>query len=677
MRKIFSVMAICIIFISSVFSQTNEYEDDYRILYDMREGRLPHSSPPTDDDIYHYDVIHEDIDIKVLFATEEIQGVVTMTAQSFVDNLSTAAIDLYDNMVINSVTSGTTVLSYLHQNNQVFVTLASPVNTGEEFSITIDYEGEPMVGGLQAFSFETHAGIPMATSLSEPEEARSWWPCKDVPWDKFTADIRFTVPDYMIAASNGLLTEVIQNPDNTKTYHWVESYPITTYLISICATNYVHFGETYQSLFGDSMQLDYYVFPEHLTQAQNAFATVPDIMEYYESVFGEYPFIDEKYGHAIFNWSGGMEHQTLTSIGSNILSPSYEWLYAHELSHMWWGDMLTCGTWLDIWLNEGFATYCDALYKQYAYGQTAFNSRMSSFKQSYFWEDNQNRFPIYDPEIMWGSTVYKKGAWIVHMLRYVGGEADFFDMLAQYRGNFEYSSAVTSDLQETVEAVYDTTMDWFFDEWVYMAGYPEYQWGYNSTSIGGNLYEFTISVRQMQELIDDTPIFTMPMPFVVNTPISDYNFTCWDSLQQQSFTFIVEGNPYQVTYDPDIWILDTRQNVPYFEPPLTLTMDPDSTTLTVPANGGTISFHAELSNNSTSNISTDVWSGVILPDGSVYGPIILRTGMNLAPGAMTSRDMAQNVPASAPSGDYTYFFLAGSYRDSTTVAADAFDFTKQ
>jgi len=668
---------LTLFFISSSYAQDNGPESDYEILFNMKEGRIPYSMGPTDDDIYHYDVIHYDIDVEVDFTLQHIYGVVTQTAEATQNSLSTVVIDLANIMNINSLTRDGVPQSYMHQDNQIFIALSNPVNIGEEFNITINYDGQPMSGGLQGFEFDYHAGIPIAATLSEPEEARGWWPCKDVPWDKFTADIRYTVPNTMFAASNGLLIDTIVNPNNTKTYVWQETYPITTYLISLAVTNYVYFGEQYESVYGDSFNLDYYVFPEHLTQAQSAFATVPNVMEYYEQVYGEYPFVNEKYGHAIFMWSGGMEHQTMTSIGYNILSPSYEWLYAHELSHMWWGDMVTCGTWMDIWLNEGFATYSDALYKQYAYGQSQFISRMNSFKQSYFWEDNQNRFPIYDPVNMWGGTVYQKGAWLVHMLRYIGGEDNFWSFWETYRNNFEYSSAVTADLQATFEAVYDTTLDWYFDEWVYMAGYPEYDWGYEYESTGGNNYELRISIEQTQNLINDTPIFTMPLPFRITTTSQTYNTALWDSLQQQMFTLVVEGQPTNVQYDPETWILDTRSQVTYFEPDLLMTLEPDTTSLIIPPGGGQVSFMAELSNNTGTTINTDAWSGAILPNGNVYGPIILRQNIQLAANSSVTRDIIQNVPASAPAGEYTYFFLAGSYPDSNTVAADAFTFIKE
>jgi hypothetical protein len=372
-----------------------------------------------------------------------------------------------------------------------------------------------------------------------------------------------------------------------------------------------------------------------------------------------------------------MEHQTLTSIGSNILSPSYEWLYAHELSHMWWGDMVTCGTWMDIWLNEGFATYCDALYKQYAYGQAAFISRMNSFRNSYFIEDAQNRFPIYNPEEMWGATVYQKGAWILHMLRWVSGEQDFWDFFTAYRDSFEYSNAITDQMQATMEAVNNTTLEWFYWEWVYMAGYPQYQWGYQSIAQPNNIYKVNISIKQTQNLVNQTPIFTMPLPFRITAGGTANNVVAWDSLQQQTFSFYVTGNVTNVQYDPDTWILDTRQNIPFFLPDLQMILTPDSTTLNVPAGGGFVSFQARLQNNSTNTIGTDVWSGVTIPSGTTVGPLLLRENITLPAGGFLLRNMTQWVPGSAPAGQYHFFMLAGNYPTGPTQAADAFYFSKQ
>ncbi len=677
MKRIFC-LALLFSFLSLfAFAQTDPPDFDYQILFDMKEGRVPASMEPRDDDIYHYNVTHEDINISIDPTTQIINGTVTMTAESYINNLALIAIDFADNMAVDSVYDPAGALTYNRLNNQIRVTPHSPLNQGQQFQVTVVYHGHPGGGSLQGFTFGSHSGTVIVASLSEPEDARTWWPCKDVPHDKFTADIRYTVPDWMFAASNGVLVDTTHNPGSTITYHWQESYPITTYLISISATNFVHFGEPYISVFGDTMPIDHYVYPERLSQAQTAFATLPNYMAFFETKYGEYPFIEEKYGHALFTWSGGMEHQTMTSIGHNILSTNYEWLYVHELAHMWWGDMVTCGTWMDIWLNEGFATYSDALYKEHAYGTASFRSRMSSFRSTYFYEDQRDRFPIYNPTNMWGGTVYQKGAWLMHMLRWVGGDSAFWEFFPAYRDSFAFESVVSSELQEVFEAVYDTTLDWFFDEWVYQAGFPEFNWGYQSTNLGGNQYRVDVTFRQTQQLINQTPIFTMPLPVEITTTSGAYEFVAWDSLPTQMFSFNVEGQPLAVMYDPDEWILDRRYSVSFFLPDLQAKLVPDSSTLVIPSGGGSFRYTASLTNNSSSVITTDGWTGVVLPNGQGYGPIALRTNLTVPAGVTLTRQFEQNVPPNAPAGEYNFFFLTGSYSDSSTVAADAFRFVKQ
>jgi hypothetical protein len=169
----------------------------------------------------------------------------------------------------------------------------------------------------------------------------------------------------------------------------------------------------------------------------------------------------------------------------------------------------------------------------------------------------------------------------------------------------------------------------------------------------------------------------MPLPFRVVTPVQTYNLVFWDSLQQQAFSYIVQGQPSSVSYDPDTWILDTRVNVPFFLPDIQVILTPDSTTLVIPPSGGQVLFQVQLKNNTASPKTEDVWTGVVLPGGSPYGPILLRQGITIGAGATITRNLGQTVPAGAPAGEYYYFMLAGDYSDSLTIAADAFNFVKQ
>jgi aminopeptidase N len=315
-----------------------------------------------------FDAIYYGLDLKINVSTEIIYGAVTMQAKSKVTNLNTVALDLYDNMTVDSIKMETTNLSYTHSADLINITLDRTYTLDESFLLTVYYHGHPVEGGFQAFDFSYHGSpsMPIISSLSEPYFARTWWPCKDHPSDKAdSADINVTIPSNLIVASNGVLKTVIDNGDGTKTYKWHESYPITTYLVSVAITNYQIFSDYYHYSPTDSMEVRYFVYPEYYSEAVANYGITVGAIEFFAQTFGEYPFVTEKYGMAHFPWGGGMEHQTCTSL---LYSWYDSYVIVHELSHQWWGDYITCGSWHHIWLNEGFATYCEALYYEHLYG---------------------------------------------------------------------------------------------------------------------------------------------------------------------------------------------------------------------------------------------------------------------------------------------------------------------
>ncbi|MCP4231800.1 MAG: T9SS type A sorting domain-containing protein, partial [bacterium] len=271
-----------------------------------------------------------------------------------------------------------------------------------------------------------------------------------------------------------------------------------------------------------------------------------------------------KFGIAEVPLAGGMEHPTCISIGSGYIpnGTTYEWLYAHETVHMWYGDSVGLGTWMDFWLSEGFASYGDALWKEEHYGDSAFQSRMNQFKNQYFGEDNGNRFPVYNPDVMLSATVYNKGAWVVHMLRHLcDTDDDFFDMLADYYAIYAHGAAITQNLEDEAEVYYGGALDWFFDEWLVMAGYPEYEYVWGETKNRGKATAH-IELEQVQEIDSETPVFEMPIDFLVTTTDDTELITVWNDQQTQTFDvpLSITGSITGVELDPDNWLLCTEED---------------------------------------------------------------------------------------------------------------------
>lgn len=502
-----------------------------------------------------YDATWYDIDIEIDAGPETVVGTVTMRATSLVDGLDELVIDLYDNMTVTSITQGGVPLYFTHNNDVLTASLNPIANTGDQVELLISYGGAPV---NDALDFSTHGGgNDIISSLSEPSGARQWWPCKDDPADKAdSARIALTVDDALVAVSNGMLESVVDNGP-TKTYTWFESYPITTYLISVAISNYSSWTDTY-TYSGGTMPIENYVYPEHLSDAQEDLNITAQAIGVLSDVFGEYPFIEERYGHAIFPWGGAMEHQTCTSYGEVLIRGDhyYDWILVHELGHMWWGDWVTCATWDDIWLNEGFASYSEALWFEAVEGIASYDDYVESY--DYYGYFNGS---IYDPDSTFNRTVYDKGALVAHMLRRIFALADgttyhypvepFVSLMAAYSSVFAYDSATTAEFQAICEAEYGGDLDWFFQPWIYGANRPDYEYWWIATNQGPP-HSVMLHIDQVQT---NAGLFPMPIDIEISTTAGDTLVTVWNDQWSQDFFISVDAQPTGVTFDPKNWIL--------------------------------------------------------------------------------------------------------------------------
>ncbi len=428
------------------------------------------------------------------------------------ENLNKITFDLANNMTVSNVSQRGINLSFQQNaNEELIIDLPATQNSEVLDSLTITYSGNPVSTGFDSFEISTHgsASTPILWTLSEPYGAKGWWPCKQDLIDKIDSiDVYITHPSQYKAASNGILKSEIISGSN-KTTHWKHNYPIPAYLIAIAVTNYAVYNDHVNN---GNFDVVNYVYPETLVSTKNATAITPSIIDLYGSLFEMYPYSKEKYGHAEFGWGGGMEHTTMTFMGG--------WnrgLIAHELAHQWFGNKVTCGSWEDIWLNEGFATYLDALVIENFDGEITFKNWRSTTvnnitSQSYgstFVTDTTSVSRIFD----WRLS-YQKGAMILHMLRYKLGDDQFFQALKNYLADpkIAYGYAKTIDLQNHLEAVSGIDLTEFLNDWFLGEGYPTYQvtWYQNPTS---KEVQFTVNQSQSHSSVS---FFEMPLPVKVN-----------------------------------------------------------------------------------------------------------------------------------------------------------------
>ncbi len=501
---------------------------------------------------YQYDVNFYRIDMNVNITTEIITAGVDMTSTATQDSVTFCEIDLFSNMVIDSIRVDGMPATYARNGNVVTVTLPAQVDSGEVFTVSTYYYGHPIEGGFQAFSFDSYGGNPVISTLSEPYLARTWWPCKDHPDDKADSmDIFITYPSNLFCSSNGTLVANLDLGNGSRETYWKVRYPITTYLVSLAMSNYSHWRDWFEYGANDSMPVDFWVYPSQLAAAQAGYAVTVPMLDTLSRLFGLYPFINEKYAMSMFNWGGAMEHQTNTSIINGYYAQS---IIVHEMGHQWYGDMITCRDWHHIWMNEGFATYTEALWFESSGGFTALRDYMNGMRYtsggSVYCVDTTDVWAIFS------SRVYDKGAWVLHMLRGIVGDQNFFDILQAYYDDprFKWKDVTTEGFRDLCEEVTGMDLHPFFEDWVYGTYYPRYAVSYTYDQIGANTYRVYVHVRQFQT--------TTPLIFdMASVDISVYNGTYHDfsvpnTQRDQDYIFEISGAaPSSVSIDRNDWIL--------------------------------------------------------------------------------------------------------------------------
>ena len=516
----------------------------------------------------NYNITYHKLEFNLDPATPLINGVVTthFIAQ---ENMTQITFDLADNMFVSQVMQNGNSLSFVQNtNDELVITLFSTVYQGNTGIVEITYSGNPISSGFGSFEQSAHGvdSDPIIWTLSEPYGAKGWWPCKQDLNDKIESiDVYITTPQVnpnlkeYVAVSNGLEQNQAIN-GSFKTTHFKHQYPIPAYLVAIAVTNYDMYSHTVTNN-GAPFDIVNYIYPENLANAQESTSVTVDIMNLYTNLFEEYPFASEKYGHAQFGWGGGMEHTTVSFMGSFGRN-----LIAHELAHQWFGDKITCGSWKDIWLNEGFATYLSGLVIENLDGNSAFINWKQQLITSITSEPSGAVY-LTDADttsvnrIFNGRLSYNKGAMVLHMLRKKLGESNFYQGMQNYLSdvNFAYSYAKTSDFMEVMASSSGVNLTEFFNDWIYNQGYPSYQIEWNQPK--ANQVRMVLNQTQ-SDPGNSVSFFEAPVPIKINgTGGEVLNVVLNNTNNGQEFFEAVTFKVSSIEFDPEADLISKNNSV--------------------------------------------------------------------------------------------------------------------
>ena len=508
-------MLLAIIFVQNYAQKNEEAERKSMISNElMRYSKMIdyNVNPNT----LNYDLRYQRLELQLDPAQQYVSGTVT---SHFIPNQNMASIyfDLSNTLTVSEVKYHGSNLPFTQlSTKEVKIDFPAGIPAATLDSLSIKYSGAPDTGGSagDAFTISTQSGVPALYTLSEPYGAQEWFPTKQSLNDKIEkVDLMINTPSQYNVASNGKLFSETVLPGNRKLTFWQTNYPIPAYLIALGITNYTKFNDT---MGNPPFPFVNYLYPSTTSNStiMSNIEWTKTVMNTFEQYFGPYPYRNEKYGHMQFGWGGGMEHATMSSMGS--------WgrgIIAHELAHQWFGDKVTCGAWNDIWLNEGFATFGEHLANEkLLMTNSQFMSYLSS-EMNYITSSAGGSVYVSDTNlgntgaIFSGRLSYSKGGYVVRMIKWILGDDAFYSALKDYhaRPQLAYGYAKTEDLKNSLLESTGKDFTEFFNDWIYGQGHPTYQIRWNQTA--DQMLRFKVSQTTSHSSVN---FFEMPLPIKVN-----------------------------------------------------------------------------------------------------------------------------------------------------------------
>ena len=467
-----------------------------------------------------FDVLHYRLELKVDPAQKAIAGTLTMRAKWMADSPQ-FVLDLDAALLVDTVTLDGKPVANERDGGRIVIKPDAKMAPGStEFVVAVAYHGTPVEAKRPpwdgGFTWKASKdGKPWIATSCQGEGADLWWPCKDHPSDKPAGfDLLCTIPKGLVLASNGVLVGEPVTTGDWTTFHWRTTSPIANYNIALNIAPYVELKETYTCIDGTKMPFQMWVLPESQERARRCMPQFQDHVRVFEELLGPYPFRHEKYGVAETPHLG-MEHQTIIAYGNGFQDEQYDWLHNHELAHEWWGNLVTCRDWKDMWLHEGFGTYMQPLYREKRFGAKAYQDEVRKYRMLHRTaiapRESKNSHEIYFGAN--GNDIYYKGSAILHTLRWQMGDGAFFTALRQFCYPTEQAAKATDgsqvrfvdtdDFIKLASELAREDMTWFFDVYVRQPSLPRLQWDKK----GG-----TLSLRW---LVPAELPFTLSVPVVV------------------------------------------------------------------------------------------------------------------------------------------------------------------
>ena len=505
------------------------------------------------------DVLHMKVDVRLDVPNKRVSGTVTHTVAPMNDGVVAAEFDAID-MEIQSVLVAKQPAIYRYDGAKLFVELGTR-KKGQEVTVAIQYTATPRIG---LYFIQPDEGYPekpvQVWSQCQDEDTRYWIPCFDHPSEKQTTEMIATVPGTWFALSNGRLLQEKKNKDGTKRFHWHQDRPHSTYIITLAAGEFSQIKASHNGL-----TVDYFVEPKDVESGELTFKNTPEMIRVFEEITGvAYPWA--KYSQIVVRdfVFGGMENTSATTMTETILLDkkatkdySSDPLISHELAHMWYGDLLTCRDWSHGWLNESFATYMEMLWDERFLGVDEY--RRGAIENTELYVEERYRRPIVtnvfnEPIDIFDRHLYEKGSVVLHTLRGVLGDDQFFRSIQRYTRDNQERSVITQDLVNAIAAETGRNLEWFFDQWVYRPGHPEFKVGW---SWDDDARLATVSVKQTQGTDDGTPaVFRAPLTIDFRTgrakPVA---FKVEVNQREQTFVFPLAAKPDLCRFDPYNWVL--------------------------------------------------------------------------------------------------------------------------